>query len=447
MKALKLRFTSFVLAISCFVWTAGCSQNSSDQSVDSTIQDQVNRITAMDNHAHPTKVLSSGEQDTDNDALPADAIADLSLPVPFRPGSPLFPQAWKALFGVEFSSPAPSDEAAQVSRRRRELQSQKGDLYPSFILNQCKTDIMLANRVAMGRGLPADRFKWVPFADMFLFPLNNSAARNRDPEHAAFVRNEEALLNHALTASGARKLPSNLDEYLTFISHTLSSWKAGGAVAVKFEFAYLRDLQISNPPRESAERVYAIYAQSSEPTPEDYKLLQDFIFRYISLEAGRLGLPVHIHSSIGAGSYFQTSNADPLALQSLFNDPNLRRTKFVMLHSAWPFEREAAALILKPNVYLDTSGLSYLTYPTEAAHAIRLFLEAAPEKVLYGSDATPLSLEVGWEETAWLGSTLGRKALAIALTDMVRDGEITKDQAAQYGQMVLRGNAHQLYGF
>ncbi len=447
MKASQLRSIRFILVIGCFVLTAGCSQKSSDQSSDPAIQDQVNRISAIDNHAHPTKALTASEQDSDNDALPADGIVDLSLPVPFRPGSPLFVQAWKALFGVQVSSPAASDEAAQVNRRRRELQAQKGDLYPSFILNQCQTDVMLANRVAMGRGLPADRFKWVPFADMFLFPLNNSASRNKDPEHAAFIRNEEVLLNRALSAGGARKLPSNLDEYLTFISHTLSSWKAGGAVAVKFEFAYLRDLQISNPPRESAERVYAIYAQSSEPTPDDYKLLQDFLFRYISLEAGRLGLPVHMHSSIGAGSYFQTSNANPLALQSLFNDPNLRKTKFVMLHSAWPFEREAAALILKPNVYLDTSGLSYLTYPVEAAHAIRLFLEAAPEKVLYGSDATPLTAEVGWEETAWLGSTLGRKALAIALTGMVRDGEITRDQAAQYAQMVLRGNAHQLYGF
>ena len=109
--------------------------------------------------------------------------------------------------------------------------------------------------------------------------------------------------------------------------------------------------------------------------------------------------------------------------------------------------REAAALILKPNVYLDTSALSYLTYPVEAAHAIRLFLEAAPEKVLYGSDATPLSVEVGWEETAWLGSTLGRRALAIALTGMVRDGEITREQAVEYARMVLHGNAHQLYGF
>ncbi len=404
-------------------------------------------MTAIDNHAHPTKALLPGEQDTDNDALPADAITDLALPVPFRQGSPLFPQAWNALFGVQVSSPPPADLASQVSRRRRELQAQKGDLYPSFILNQCKTDIMLANRIAMGRGLPADRFKWVPFADMFLFPLNNSVARNKDPEHAAFIRNEELLLRRSLSATGARQLTSSFDEYVTYISHTLSSWKAGGAVAVKFEFAYLRDLQISNPPRESAERVYAIYAQSSEPTPEDYKLLQDYLFRYISLEAGRLGLAVHIHSSIGAGSYFQSSNANPLALQSLFNDPALRKTKFVMLHSAWPFDRQAAALILKPNVYVDTSGLSYLTYPTEAARAIRLFLETAPEKVLYGSDATPLTSEVGWEETAWIGSTLGRRALAIALSGMVRDGEVTRDQAVEYARMVMHGNAHQLYGF
>ena len=319
MRAPSLKPFACFLAVACLLYMAACSQRLSDQAVDPSIQEQVNRITAIDNHAHPSKALAGGEKDVDNDALPADAIVDLAIPVPFRPGSPLFLQAWNALFGIPISSPPPSDLALQVSRKRQELQAQKGDLYPSFILNQCKTDIMLSNRVAMGRGLPGDRFKWVPFADMFLFPLNNSVGRNRDPEHGAFIRNEEALLKHSLTASGLRQLPPNFDEYVTFVSHVLSSWKASGAVAVKFEFAYLRDLQISNPPRESAERVYAIYAQSSEPTPEDYKLLQDFLFRYISFEAGRLGLAVHIHSSTGAGSFYQ--NASPLALQPLFNDP------------------------------------------------------------------------------------------------------------------------------
>ena len=157
-------------------------------------------------------------------------------------------------------------------------------------------------------------------------------------------------------------------------------------------------------------------------------------------------MAVHIHCSIGAGSYFRIANANPLALESVFNDPALRRTKFVMLHGGWPFAREAAALILKPNVYLDYSALAYLTYPVEASRALRLYLESAPEKVLYASDASPFAKDVGWEETGWLGSHYGRLALGLALTGMQNDGEITFDRAKELAHMVLRENARQLYG-
>ena len=40
----------------------------------------------------------------------------------------------------------------------------------------------------------------------------------------------------------------------------------------------------------------------------------------------------------------------------------------------------------------------------------------------------------------------GRKALAIALTGMVRDGEITRARASVLARMVLRENAKKLYG-
>ena len=50
---------------------------------------------------------------------------------------------------------------------------------------------------------------------------------------------------------------------------------------MKFEFAYLRDLHIGNPQKENAERVYAIYGRSSEPSSDEYKILQDYLFRYI----------------------------------------------------------------------------------------------------------------------------------------------------------------------
>ncbi len=436
-----------LLAAGSFLLTASCSRRApSEIEVDSALQDYISRMPAIDNHAHPMRMERPGDEDHDYDALPADAISDLAIPAALRMDSPRFPEAWSALFGYKYAD-AETAHLSELERSRQQMKRDKGDLYPSWVLNQAKTDIMLANRTAMGAGLPSDRFKWVPFVDMFLFPLNNASFKNKDPEHRAFVTNEEVLLKRYMSEGSMTQLPPNLDEYLTFITHTLSNWKSKNAVALKFEFAYLRDLQISHPPRESAERVYSIYAQSSEPTADDYKLLQDFLFRYICLQAGQLGLPIHIHSSIGAGSYFQTSNANPIPLQSLFNDPALRRTKFVMLHGAWPYAREAAALILKPNVYVDFSAFSYLSYPAESARALRLYLESVPERVLYGSDASPMYEHVGWEETAWLGSRLGRQDLGIALTGMMRDGEITADRAKEMAKMVLRGNAHQLYGF
>jgi uncharacterized protein len=415
---------------------------------DSTIYNELIHTPAIDNHAHPSKMIAPGEQDTDADALPPDAITDLALPTPMLDGSPYIPEAWRAMF--DFKPAGGNDgkiRSEELSRKREDLERSKGDGYPAWVLNKTDTTVMLSNRVAMGRGLTGDRFKWVPFVDAFLFPLQNRSYKSHDPENSAFFAREEALLAQYLKRAGNKRLPPTFDDYLTFVSHQLESWKADGAVALKFELAYLRDLKIGNPTRESAERVYAIYSQSSEPTSDEYRILQDFIFRHIATEAGRLSLPVHIHSSVGAGSYFQASNANPLALEGVLDDPSLRRTKFVLLHGAWPFAREASLLILKPNVYLDISAFYFLTYPAEGAKAIRSYLESAPEKVLYGSDASPFGKDIGWEETTWLGSRNGRLALALALTDMVRDGEITPERAKKIGHMVLHENAHQLYGF
>lgn len=414
--------------------------------VDSAIESELRQLHAIDNHAHPMKVVSAGEEDHDYDALSMEGIQDLAMPAPFREDSPYFPEAWGALFGYNYSDTRP-EHLSQLKKSKAAVALQKGDQYPAWVLNHASTDIMLANRVTMGRGLTSDRFKWVPFADMLLFPLNNDTLKAQDPDHRVFMNREEFLLRGYLKNAQLMQPPANFDEYLTFVSHRLENWKANGAVAVKFELAYLRDLRISDPPRESADRVYSIYSRGSEPSADEYKIVQDYLFRHIAREAGRLGMPVHIHCSLGAGSYFRAANANPLQLDPLFNDPSLRKTKFVMLHGGWPFAREAAAMILKPNAYLDISAFMYLGYPVEAARAVRTYLEAAPEKVLYGSDASPFTDTIGWEETAWIGSRNGRLALGLALTGMLQDGEVTLERAKNIAHMVMRENARQLYGF
>ena len=81
---------------------------------------------------------------------------------------------------------------------KQRIASAQGDRYPTWVLNKTGTDIMLANRIAMGKSLPNDRFKWVPFADMFLFPLNNESFYRLDSDHRAFVGSEERLLKKQL---------------------------------------------------------------------------------------------------------------------------------------------------------------------------------------------------------------------------------------------------------
>jgi predicted TIM-barrel fold metal-dependent hydrolase len=192
-------------------------------------------------------------------------------------------------------------------------------------------------------------------------------------------------------------------------------------------------------------RAETIYRQMS-PADADYKQLQDYLFRYIAAECGRLGMAVHIHTDAGAGSYFQVAGANPLLLESVLNDPELRRTRFVMLHGGWPFTREITALLTKPNAYLDFSSQDLVLSPATLARGIREWLAFVPEKVLFATDAYPYSDELGWEESGWIAARNGREALAIALTGMMRDGEISRDRALELARMVLRENARKLYG-
>ena len=146
--------------------------------------------------------------------------------------------------------------------------------------------------------------------------------------------------------------------------------------------AYLRTLEIGNPARADADAVYATGTG-------DYKVLQDYIFRFIATECGRLGMSVHIHVAAGGGSYFHVAWANPLLLEPLLNDPTLRKTTFVMIHGGWPFTREITPLLTKPNAYVDFSEQTAFNTPHDTAEVLRGWLSYVPEQVLFATDAYP----------------------------------------------------------
>jgi predicted TIM-barrel fold metal-dependent hydrolase len=408
---------------------AGCTH--APPAADPELAAEIGRIRAIDNHAHPVRITQPGEPaDRFFDALPVDNMEPQSDPVNLRPNAPSIADAWRALYG-----------AAHVDQPRKEaMMRQKGAAYPEWVLDQMGVETMLANRVAMGASIEPPRFRWVPYVDALIFPLDNSKLAAANPDRRLFFALEDQLRARYLRDAGYSAPPATLAEYLArVVTPTLEKQRQGGAVAEKFEAAYLRSLAFDKVDRAAAERIYA-------SKDADYKPLQDFLFRYIAAECGRLGMAVHIHTEAGAGSYFDVAGANPLNLESVLDDPALRKTKFVMLHGGWPFLGEITALLTKPNAYLDFSAQDLARTPATLAHTLREWLEFVPEKILFATDAYPYIAEMGWEESGWIAARTGREALAIALTGMMRDGEITRARASELARMVLRDNARALYG-
>jgi predicted TIM-barrel fold metal-dependent hydrolase len=418
---------------------AGCA-TAPIPAVDPDLTAEIVRIRAIDNHAHPVRVTQPGEPaDRFFDALPVDNMEPQSDPVTLRPNAPSIAEAWRALYG-----------AGHVDQQGKQaVMRQKGGAYPEWVLDQMGVDVMLANRVSMGPTIQPPRFRWVPYADALIFPLDNSKLAAVNSDRKSFFALEDNLRARYLQDAGFTGLsamPATLTEYLSrVVTPTLEKQRQGGAVAEKFEAAYLRSLAFDKVDRATAERLYA--AKSTANQPADYKLLQDFLFRYVASECGRLGMAVHIHTEAGAGSYFDVAGANPLNLESVLDDPDLRKTKFVMLHGGWPFIGEITALLTKPNAYLDFSAQDLARTPHALAQTLREWLEFVPEKILFATDAYPYISEMGWEESGWIAARTGRQALAIALTGMMRDGEITRARASELARMVLRDNARALYGF
>jgi uncharacterized protein len=415
------------------VMLGGCSRPQ-ESGADPDLAAEIRQIKAIDNHAHPVRWVAAGEKpDRGFDALPVESMEPESDPVALRPGSPGLAEAGKALYGGQTK--------AQVMAAKKEQ-------YPAWVLDQMGVETMVANRVEMGPSIEPPRFRWVAYADALIFPLDNTHLAARTPDRKGFFALEDQLRAHYLEAVGLQQFPATLGEYLSrVVTPTLERQKQGGAIGEKFEAAYLRSLAFDPVDQATAARIYAQFARkAAAPSDSDYKPLQDFLFRYVAAECGRLGMAVHIHTMAGAGGYFDVTGANPLNLESVLNDPGLRKTRFVMLHGGWPFIREIAALLAKPNAYLDFSQQSLMLPPATLAANLREWLELNPEKVLFATDAYPYSTEMGWEESGWLASRNGREALAIALTGMMRDGEITRTRAGELARMVLRENARALYG-
>jgi len=399
---------------------------------------QIDRIPIYDNHSHAT---FPDDSDMDAQAAPPDESSVLRL----RDTNPEFVAAAKALFDYSYNDFQP-EHAKWLADKEKAAEQAGGTAYWDSILDKLNIETCLANRVAMASYLDPKRFHWVFFVDSFLFPFDNRDQTGKNPDMGVYIPLQEKVLHRYMQQENISALPADLAAYEAFVRQTVTDNQKKGGVAMKFEAAYFRSLYFGDPPREKPAAIYAKYHAGGVPSSEDYRTFQDYIFRVLIDQAGKLNLPVHFHSAVGIGDYFSLRNGNPLNLENVLRDPRYAKTKFVLIHGGYPYTLEMIWLTAAKNVYTDSSLVGYYVYPSELKNILKQWISLYPERMMFGSDAFPFNDAVGAEETFWLAARSARTAIAAALAELVAEGAFTEEKALELARMYLHDNAARLYG-
>jgi uncharacterized protein len=120
-----------------------------------------------------------------------------------------------------------------------------------------------------------------------------------------------------------------------------------GAIAFKSVIAYRTGLDIALVAEAEVGRNF----DTSRNSPEfEQKAFRDFLFCHTMDVARERGLWIHIHAAAGDPDIVY-ARARPALLYPLLHSERFRSNKVVLVHGAWPWVGEAAAMVaVLPNV-------------------------------------------------------------------------------------------------
>lgn len=222
-------------------------------------------------------------------------------------------------------------------------------------------------------------------------------------------------------------------DFELFEERVQAELRTADVVGYKSIAAYRGGLRLAPVAPEEARRAYRPDLQRLTD-PALLALLWDWALT----AAAERGLPLQLHTGFGDPD-LDLALADPLHLRPwLTRHPQAR---WVLLHAAWPFCRQAGYLAsVFPQVYLDFGLAVPFLSVSGMTGALRQLLELAPAtKLMYSSDASRIP------EMYWLAARWARICLVRVLEECVADGELDEVQAEAWGKAILAENASSLY--
>ena len=171
-----------------------------------------------------------------------------------------------------------------------------------------------------------------------------------------------------------------------------------------------------------------------------YKSLIDFLVIQTLEVAAKHKIPIQFHTGFGDPD-LDLRLSNPLHLRFLLEDNRFRNAPIVLLHTSYPYTREAGYLAsVYPNVYIGF-GLAIPSLSVAGMrYVVRELMELAPiSKLMYSSDAHLIP------DLYYLGAKWGRKILGEVLDESVKDGDLTVNEVEEIAVDILRRNACNIY--
>jgi hypothetical protein len=288
-------------------------------------------------------------------------------------------------------------------------------------------------------------FEKAGFELMFLDQYWNQLNTEIDQDHYALVFNINSLVSAAsqkpaldlngpeLFQLAAREGFSmqTLDEYLSFCDFLFQQNLKKGVVCLKNSMAYSRSICYEKVRKEVAAGLYVL--PSSQLSPEEAKMIEDYMFHWIIEKSVEYKLPIQIHTGYLAGNGNTLENSNPLKLNQLFLD--YPEARFVLFHGGFPWTGEYGAMgKMFPNVYLDLVWLPQISRE-RAVSALDEMLDLVPyNKFFWGGDCAFIEESTGSLE-------FGRSVVAEVLDRRISRGLLTEALARQIMDGIFRENA------
>lgn len=148
--------------------------------------------------------------------------------------------------------------------------------------------------------------------------------------------------------------------------------------------------------------------------------------------------PFQFHTGLGDND-ISLLKANPACLQPLI--AHFSHVNFVLLHSAYPYTREAGYLAtVYKNTYLDLGEVFPMVNRDGQMAIIKESLELTPlSKLLWSTDGHH------FPETYWLANKQFREVFEKVIVGYVNEGDLTIPQAIQATQDILFNNSNLIY--